>query len=152
MLLRLYDKWLYLFSTVYSHFISLIIKNKGNMRCWGRVDLINVQCIEVGSNVTLNHRVYINGAGGVKIGNNVALSAGCKIISTDLKRGAFNSKEHFSKPVLVGNNVQVGAGTIILAGVTICDNIVIGAGSVVTHNLEESGVYVGSPVRKISNI
>ena len=51
---------------------------------------------------------------------------------------------------IVGNNVSIGNNATILP-VTICDNVVIGAGSVVTRNIIESGVYLGNPARKIKN-
>tara|TARA_A100001015_G_scaffold310542_1_gene412154 strand:+ start:7185 stop:7412 length:228 start_codon:yes stop_codon:yes gene_type:complete len=51
---------------------------------------------------------------------------------------------------IVGNNVSIGSNATILP-VTICDSVVIGAGSVVTRNIIESGVYVGNPARKIKN-
>lgn len=48
----------------------------------------------------------------------------------------------------IGNNVSIGSNATILP-VKICDNVVIGAGSVVTKNIEESGVYAGNPAKKI---
>lgn len=51
--------------------------------------------------------------------------------------------------MVIGNEVFVGAESIILPGVTIGDRVVIGAGSVVTKNLESNSVYVGSPARRI---
>lgn len=51
-------------------------------------------------------------------------------------------------PTSVGDNVSIGSNATILP-VKICDNVVIGAGSVVTKNIEESGVYVGNPAKKI---
>ncbi|MDQ7048321.1 MAG: DapH/DapD/GlmU-related protein [Enterobacterales bacterium] len=49
----------------------------------------------------------------------------------------------------IGNDVWIGAGVIILPGVSIADEVVIGAGSVVTKNLDTKGVYVGNPARKV---
>lgn len=49
---------------------------------------------------------------------------------------------------IVGNNVSIGSNATILP-VKICDNVVIGAGSVVTKDIIESGVYVGNPAKKI---
>jgi acetyltransferase-like isoleucine patch superfamily enzyme len=51
----------------------------------------------------------------------------------------------------IGNNVSIGSGSSILS-VNICDHVVIGAGSVVTKNITESGVYVGNPAKKIKDI
>ena len=49
----------------------------------------------------------------------------------------------------VGSRVLVGAGTAVLPGVSICDDTVIGAGSVVTETIAEPGVYAGAPARRI---
>jgi acetyltransferase-like isoleucine patch superfamily enzyme len=51
----------------------------------------------------------------------------------------------------IGNHVYIGSNATILP-VSICDNVVIGAGSVVTKNITESGVYAGNPARKIRNL
>lgn len=54
--------------------------------------------------------------------------------------------------VNIGDNVFVGAGSIILPGVTIGNNCVIGAGSVVSHSVPDNMVYAGNPARAISTI
>ena len=53
--------------------------------------------------------------------------------------------------VTIGNNVFIGAESIILPNVTIGDNVIIGAGSIVTKNLDSNGVYVGNPAHYIMN-
>ncbi|MBQ9598477.1 MAG: sugar O-acetyltransferase, partial [Clostridia bacterium] len=55
-------------------------------------------------------------------------------------------------PVKIGSNVWIGAGSTILPGVTIGDNSVIGAGSVVTKDIPENVVAVGSPARVIKAV
>jgi acetyltransferase-like isoleucine patch superfamily enzyme len=52
------------------------------------------------------------------------------------------------KKTLIGDNVCIGSNSTILP-VRICDDVVIGAGSVVTKNILESGKYAGNPVRKL---
>ena len=54
--------------------------------------------------------------------------------------------------VTIGNNVFIGAGTIVLYNVCIADNVIIGAGSVVSHDLKQSGVYVGVPAKRVCSI
>ena len=51
----------------------------------------------------------------------------------------------------IGNNVSVGTNSTILA-VTVCDRVVIGAGSVVTKDIAESGVYAGNPARLLRKL
>ena len=61
-------------------------------------------------------------------------------------------KLQYNKPVRIGKNVWVGAGAIILSGVTIGDNSVIGAGSVVTRDVPPNSVVAGNPAKVIRNI
>ncbi len=55
------------------------------------------------------------------------------------------------KSTLIGSHVSIGSNATILP-VNICDNVVIGAGSVVLRDITESGIYAGNPARKISGI
>ena len=50
----------------------------------------------------------------------------------------------------IGSGVLVGAGAQVLQGLSICDNVVIGAGAVVTKNIFAPGVYTGIPARKMN--
>ena len=54
-----------------------------------------------------------------------------------------------SKPITIGNDVWVGAGSSILPGITIGDGAVIGARSVVTHDIPPNAIVVGSPAEII---
>ena len=58
----------------------------------------------------------------------------------------------FAKPVTIEDGVWIGGGAILLPGVTIGRNSVIGAGSVVTHSIPENCVAVGSPCRVIRRL
>ena len=55
------------------------------------------------------------------------------------------------KSTVIGNHVSIGSNATILA-VTICDNVVIGAGAVVTRNITEPGIYAGNPARKMRSL
>lgn len=54
---------------------------------------------------------------------------------------------HYSLPIHIGNNVWIGANSVVLPGVTIGDNAVIGAGSIVTRDIPANVVAVGNPCR-----
>ena len=58
----------------------------------------------------------------------------------------------FNVPITIGKNVWIGAGVIVLPGVNIGDNSVIGAGSVVTKDIPENVVAYGNPCRVIRTI
>lgn len=59
---------------------------------------------------------------------------------------------HYSLPIHIGNNVWIGANSVILPGVTIGDNTVIGAGSIVTRDIPANVVAVGNPCRVMREI
>ena len=93
---------------------------------------------------------YINSL--VKIGDNNILNSGC-IIEHESKLGNHN---HISVGAIIcgrvniGDNCFIGAGSVIKDKISICNNVVIGANSLVINDIVLSGVYVGSPVKKIS--
>ena len=55
------------------------------------------------------------------------------------------------KPIMIGNNVFIGARVTVLPGTTIGDNVIVGAGSVVKGNVPPGSVIVGNPAKKIRN-
>ncbi len=85
----------------------------------------------------------------VTIGDNCFISHGAMFINDTFASGgpAGGDATKWKKTVL-GNNVSVGTNATILP-VSICDDVVIGAGAVVTRNITEPGIYAGNPARKI---
>jgi len=81
----------------------------------------------------------------VQMGPNVQLLTPTHPIEAELRRDKWEA----AKPIVVGNNVWLGGGVIVLGGVTIGENTVVGAGSVVTRNLPANVVAVGNPARVI---
>jgi len=65
--------------------------------------------------------------------------------------GPAKGKRELWRSTKIGNNVSIGTNATILP-VTICDNVVVGAGSVVTKDICEPGVYAGNPVRMLRRI
>jgi acetyltransferase-like isoleucine patch superfamily enzyme len=63
-----------------------------------------------------------------------------------------NSDDTSTKPIIIGDDVFVGANTIILKGVTIGDRVIIGAGSVVTKNIPANQIWAGNPAKFIRNL
>ena len=59
---------------------------------------------------------------------------------------------HYSLPIHIGNKVWIGANSVVLPGVTIGDNSVIGAGSIVTRDIPANVVAVGNPCRVLREI
>jgi acetyltransferase-like isoleucine patch superfamily enzyme len=87
----------------------------------------------------------------VTIGDNCFVSHGVVFINDLFKSGGpAGGEKNLWKSTIVGNNVSFGSNSTILP-VTICDNVVIGAGAVVTKNISEPGIYVGNPAKKLKN-
>ena len=88
----------------------------------------------------------------VTIGDNTVIAHGVMFINDLFANGGpANGDKNLWKSTTIGNNVSIGSNATILP-VSICDNVVIGAGSVVTRDIKESGIYVGNPAKKIRGI
>lgn len=86
----------------------------------------------------------------VTIGNNCFISHGTMFINDPFIKGhPAGGDKKLWKATKIGNNVSIGTNATILP-VKICDNVTIGAGSVVTKDLLEPGVYVGNPAKKLT--
>lgn len=104
-------------------------------------------------------RIYINQFGTepflIQIGDRVTITAGVKILthdgSTILVRNEEGRRYLFYAPVTIGNDVFIGVNAIILPGVSIGSNVVIGAGSIVTGDIPNNCVAVGSPARVVGS-
>lgn len=91
----------------------------------------------------------------ITVGNNVFITDGCKFINHDggtLPLRKFVPDLEITKEIKIGNDVYMGIDTIIMPGVVIGNNVIIGARSVVTKNLESNGVYAGTPAKYIKSV
>lgn len=91
---------------------------------------------------------YIQGINGIIIDNNLWCGPGVKIISGNHDETNYRQHEP-QRPIRIGNNVWIGTNAIILPGVEIGDNCIIGAESVVTHDIESDSVTAGNPTKII---
>ena len=99
-------------------------------------------------NLTLVDDTHVYIGDHVMIGPNVTISAAGHPIDPDLRRETMQ----FNFPVRIEQNVWIGAGAILLPGVTIGENSVIGAGSVVTRDIPANVVAMGVPCRVVREI
>ena len=91
---------------------------------------------------------YIQGDNGIIIGNNVQIGPGVSLISAN--HNFQNYDLHIeSSPIIIGNNVWIGANSVILPGVIIGENVIIGAGSIVTKNIPENSIAFGNPCKVV---
>ena len=115
---------------------------------------------ELGSNITIGDNVFINfgciifDMGEVTIGDNAMFGPRVGIYTTN---HAFDAEERIanvvvSKPIHIGNRVWLSADVKIVQGVTIGDNSIIGAGSVVSKDIPPNVIAAGNPCRVIRKI
>ncbi len=132
-----------------------------SFKACGEGTYLGPQCIihdsynlELGNNVCINSFTHIFAGGGVKIGDNSMISANCSISSITHPN---NSTDRLADPliyrlVIIGKNVWIGMGAIILPGVTIGDDAIVGAGAVVTKSVAPRTVVVGNPARPLKRV
>ena len=110
--------------------------------------------IEVGDYFFANFGFTVLDVGKVSIGDNVQIAPNVSIYTAGhpLHPDSRNSGYEYGIPVTIGNNVWLGGNVVILPGVTIGDNAVIGAGSVVTKDIPENMLAAGNPCKIIREI
>lgn len=106
--------------------------------------------VTIGKRVTIMNGCLMMSAGGITIDDDVLIAANVQLISNnhDLKDRMVIT----CKSVHICRRVWIGAGATILPGVTIGENSVVGAGSVVTHDVEPNTIVAGNPARVIRGI
>ena len=113
---------------------------------------LNGEYIELGDEVGFNYGVYVNGYGGLVIGDKTIIGPYSMIHTanhdTDPDK-TFQEKGWTRQPVTIGKEVWVGMGVAILPGVTIGDGAIVGAGSVVVKDIPAYSVAVGNPCKAI---
>ncbi len=110
--------------------------------------------IEVGENFYMNHNCVILDCNKVVFGDNVLVGPNCSFYTPlhPMDAETRNTGVEKALPITVGNNVWFGGSVTVLPGVTIGDNAVIGAGSVVTKDIPANTLAVGNPCKVVRNI
>ena len=112
----------------------------------------------IGDHVGLGAGANIRAAGGeIHIGSNTGISQHCVLlasshVTTDPGRYLHAKWDETRVGVYIGENVWIGAGTIVMPGVKIGDSAVIGAGSVVTKSVPANEIWAGAPARLIRSV
>lgn len=108
---------------------------------------IRPHMVKIGANVVVMNNCLMMAAGGITIEDEVLIAANAQLISNnhDLE----NRMIITCKPVLIKRKAWIGAGATILPGVTVGENAVVGACSVVTRDVPDNAIYVGSPAKLV---
>lgn len=136
---------------------SFLVEKNGTFKTEGYIDCLTGTYIKVAERASLvigsgsiNQNTNIQCYNSITIGNNVGISENVVIRDSDNHRIIGKEMNHVkTKPIVIGNHVWIGMNVIILKGVHIGDNAVIGAGSVVTHDIPSDCLAVGNPARVI---
>lgn len=106
--------------------------------------------VKIGKNVSIMYNSLFMSAGGITIEDGALIAANCSIISNNHD---FKIRQILTcKPVVIGKNVWIGANSIILPGVTVGENAIVAAGSVVTKDVAANTLVGGVPAKFIKNI
>ncbi len=110
--------------------------------------------ISVGDYFYSNHNLVITDGAKVTFGDNVFIAPNCCFTTAEhaLDPEMRKAGIEIAKPITVGNNVWIGAGSTVLAGAVIGDNTVIGAGSVVKGEIPANVIAVGVPCKVLRPI
>ena len=108
--------------------------------------------IHLGKNVFINSGCHFQDQGGIYIGDGTFIGHNVVLATLNHDLNPNSRGDMWPKPIHLGKKVWIGSGAIVLPGVTIGDNSVIAAGSVVTKNVPENSVYGGNPAKLIKKI
>lgn len=107
----------------------------------------------IGNNTWIGQTCYFHSAGGIEIGESVGVGPAVKILTSTHKNGPLGrpiieNELEFGK-VTIEDGCDIGMGAIILPGIRIKKGVIVGAGAVVTKDVEENTIIVGNPARKL---
>ena len=110
--------------------------------------------IKIGNNVVVNYYTIMHGFGNITIGDDTLISPGVHMYAQDhgiSKHELIKNQDNAKKPIIIGSDVWIGAGSIITGGVTINNGAVVGAGSIITKDIPPYEIWAGNPAKKIRN-
>ncbi|WP_422730926.1 DapH/DapD/GlmU-related protein [Microbacterium abyssi] len=113
---------------------------------------------DFGKNIALGRRIFVNSGcrfqdqGGITIGDDCLIGHNVVIATLNHDLAPSRRADMHPAPVVIGWNVWIGANATILPGVTIGDDAVVGAASVVTKDVPAGAIAVGSPARVVRSV
>ena len=121
--------------------------------------IYGIKSLEIGKNVSINSGCVLQCYGGLRIGNNVTISDGAKILTRSLdtknylENAELNKRIHIDRETIICDGVWIAANAVVLPGVRINKNIIVAAGSVVNKDLtDENCLYAGVPAKRIKSL
>ena len=108
--------------------------------------------IHIEKNVFINSGCHFQDQGGVYIGEGSLIGHNVIIATLNHDMDPYHRADLHPKPVHIGKRVWIGSGSILLPGVTIGDNSIVGAGSIVTKDVAPDTIVAGNPAKFIKNL
>jgi acetyltransferase-like isoleucine patch superfamily enzyme len=136
-----------------NHPLRFVIHHVGNFLRWGKAFYYRANGIRIGRRtmISLGAKLDVR-RGRIIIGDDCLITYGSMIASHDGASRMVRREDNGEGTVVIGNNVFVGIGSIILRDVTIGDNSVIGAGSIVTKDVPPGVLVCGNPARVVKEL
>jgi acetyltransferase-like isoleucine patch superfamily enzyme len=120
---------------------------------WCAAEADSEPSLLAGSNVFVGRNTYLGAWKPIWIGDDTLIGAYCYIISANHRFAApdvpVRMQGYDGAPITIGRNVWLGAHVVVLPGVILGDNAVVGAGSVVTTSVPEGEIWAGAPARRM---
>lgn len=108
--------------------------------------------VSIGERTAIAEYVHMWGGGGIEIGHDVLIAAHTVITSmTHDKHAEIYARSLVKKPICIGDNVWIGSHCVVMPGVTIGRDAIVGAGAVVTKDVASGDIVCGVPARSLKN-
>ncbi len=134
---------------------ALFKKLGDNALIYPGVYLTHTYGIEAGDNFSMNYGAVMDGRGGISLGNSVMVGPHAVLVSSTHQHKKMDAPMctfgHIMQPLIIQDDVWIGAHAFIRGGINIGRGVVIGAGSMVLTDIEEYKIVGGSPARIIAD-
>ena len=118
-----------------------------NSIIYNQLTVVRPKNVKIGKNVTVMNGVLLMSAGGITIEDNVLVAANVQLITNN--HDPYDRYVITCKPILIKEGAWIGAGATILPGVTVGKYAIVGADSLVSKDIPDYGIAVGSPAKVI---
>jgi len=153
LLYRLMDKFVRVYHRAKQEYILCSCSQAGrNVRIRMPITLYHAKQLVIGDNVDIAEYCHFRCSGGLHIGSNVLIASNVTISTRTHPRDLPRMGVVEDRAVHIKDDVWIGAGAIILPGVTVNEGSIVGAGAVVTADVAAFTVVAGVPARKISDV
>ncbi|MDE5765434.1 MAG: galactoside O-acetyltransferase [Ruminococcus sp.] len=109
-----------------------------------------MEMVTIGKNVYINSNALMMSRGGITIEDDVMIAANVSLLTNN--HDPYEREILLCKPIVIRQGAWIGAGATILPGVTVGKYAIVGAASVVTHDVPDYGVAVGNPAKLIKTL